>query len=80
MFKGKSRCISKKGGVGCFYQKDLHELVSVEEDLSIFEEGLFESFFLIMHSQHGGKDFVAGVIYLPTGQRTQRDRIFEHFE
>jgi exonuclease III len=80
VFKGKSRCSSKKWGVGFFYQKDLHELVSVEEDLSIFEEGLFESFFLKIRSQHGGKDFVAGVIYLPTGQRTPRDRIFEHFE
>jgi hypothetical protein len=37
VFKGKNRCNSKKGGVGFFYRKDLHELVSVEEDLSIFE-------------------------------------------
>ena len=77
-FIGKSRLNSKKGGCGFFYRKDLAEFVSIEEDLSIFEEGLFESVFLRLQSEKG--DTTVGTIYLPTGQRVQRDRIYEHFE
>jgi endonuclease/exonuclease/phosphatase family metal-dependent hydrolase len=81
IFTGIRRSNSKKGGIGFFYRKDLQELISVEEDLSIFEEGLFESIFLkIRCDENKGKETVVGVIYLPTGLRNRRNQISQYLD
>lgn len=81
-FVGKSRTINKKGGCGIFYRKDLQDLITIDEELSIFEEGLFESLFIQIRNNNTihCKKTIIGTMYLPTGQRTNRAQVFEHFE
>jgi hypothetical protein len=73
---------SKKGGCGFFHRKDLHDYITIDEELSIFEEGFFESLFLKVRNgtSRKGKNTIIGTTYLPTGQRTNQARIYEHFE
>jgi hypothetical protein len=59
--------------VGLFYRTDLHQFISIENDLSIFDEGLFESLFLKLKAKDVGRDTVVGAIYMPTGQRVERE-------
>jgi hypothetical protein len=66
--------------VGFFYRTDLHQFISIEDDLSIFEKGLFESLFLKLKAKDGGRDTVVGAIYMPTGQRVERDKVFDYID
>ena len=80
-FVGKSRVNMKKGGCGFFIRKDLQESVTVDQTLSIFEEGLFESIFLRIQGRNPNeKSMLVGSIYLPTGQRVRKDRVGELFD
>ena len=66
--------------MGFFYRTDLHQFISIEDDLSIFEKGLFESLFLKLKAKDGGRDTVVGAIYMPTGQRVERDKVFDYID
>ena len=83
-FHGKSRKNMRKGGIGFFVKNDIFDHFTVEDSLSVFHEGIFESLFLKMHprssSQSNGKTLVIGVIYLPTGLRSNKAKILEIFE
>ena len=83
-FYGKSRTNMRKGGIGFFVKNNLFDHFTVEDSLSIFHEGIFESLFLRMHStptsQCDGKTLVIGVIYLPNGLRSNKAKILEIFE
>ena len=78
-FHGKSRVRTKKGGVGLFVRNELYDQFSVDEELSIFHEGIFESIFLRNRSRTR-KDLVVGTIYLPNGLRSNKSQILEIFE
>ena len=80
LFLGKSRMRLKKGGVGFFIRSSLMDLVSIDTNLSIYEEGLFESLFLRIKGEENSNDIVLGTVYLPTGQRLNKSQVYEHFE
>ena len=73
----------KKGGVGLFIKNAIFDQFTVEEELSVFHEGIFESI-LKMHPQStnhsNDKAFVIGAVYLPSGLRGNKAKIFEIFD
>ena len=83
-FHGKSRKNMRKGGIGFFVKNDIFDNFTVEESLSVFHEGIFESLFIKMHpdsqNQQNGKTVVIGVVYLPNGLRSNKAKILEIFD
>ena len=79
-FLGKSRMRLKKGGVGFFIRSSLMDSVSIDTNLSIYEEGLFESLFLRIKGEKNSNEIVLGTVYLPTGQRLNKNQVYEHLE
>ena len=83
-FHGKSRNNMRKGGIGFFIKNSIYDHFTVEEELSIFHEGIFESLFIKLHLQSptSGNDWnvVIGVVYLPYGLRGNKAKIFETFD
>ena len=77
-FLGKSRMRLKKGGVGFFIRSSLMDSVSIDTNLSIYEEGLFESLFLRIKGEKNSNEIVLGTVYLPTGQRLNKNQVYEH--
>ena len=59
---------------------EIYDLFEIEEELSIFHEGIFESIFLKMHSHTSNDKLVIGAVYLPDGVRSKKAQIFDIFE
>ena len=83
-FHGKSRTNMRKGGIGFFVKNSIYDRFSVEEELSVFHEGIFESIFIKLHSQSptpgNHRTVVIGAVYLPNGIRGNKAKIFEIFD
>ena len=69
-FKGKSRTSTKKGGVGFFVKRELFDQFTIDEQLSVFHDGVFESVFI--KSSQSQKQLLIGTIYLPNGLRSNK--------
>ena len=77
-FKGKSRTSTKKGGVGFFVKRELFDQFTIDEQLSVFHDGVFESVFI--KSSQSQKQLLIGTIYLPNGLRSNKAQILDILE